>query len=433
MWRLLPLLLTLHVMLLAGTSNIMTMKPFSKLTASVPGSDDRFGYSVAVSGDVVVVGAYHNNHAASDSGIAYLFTYDSTSRTYIQSARLTASDAGADDYFGYSVAISGDTVVVGAYGDIDNGLVTGSAYVFVKPEGGWSSKTEDAKLTASDANAFERVGYSVAISGDTVVVGGYLDNENGVNSGAAYVYNKPDGGWSSKTEDAKLTASDAAEYDYFAISVAISGDTVVVGSIYDTTDVNNSGSAYVFVKPDGGWSSRHEDAKLTASDAAVYDYFGTSVAIDGDTIVVGASSDEDQGDFTGSAYVFVKPEGGWMTQHEDAKLTASDAGYDHGFGGSIAISGDTLVIGALGHDNASGAAYLFNRPASGWQSRTEDLRLTASDASSNDCFGISVGISGSTVVAGAPYDDDRVSNSGSAYIYRAHTTMPVPILMYLLH
>lgn len=419
-------------MLLAGTSNIMTLEQFSKLTASTPGSGDRFGYSVAVSGDVVVVGAYHNDHAANNSGIAYIYTYDSSSKTYIQSARLTASDAGADDYFGYNVAINGDTVVVGAYGDIDNGLVSGSAYVFVKPQGGWSSKTEDAKLTASDANSFERVGYSVAVSGDTVVVGGYFDNEHGVDSGAAYIYNKPEAGWSSKTEDAKLTASDAAEYDYFAISVAISGDTVVVGSIYDDTDINNSGSAYVFVRPDGGWSSGHEDAKLTASDAAVYDYFGVSVAIDGDTIVVGASSDEDQGDFTGSAYLFIKPEGGWSSGHENAKLTASDGGYDHGFGGSVAISGDTLVIGALGRDNATGAAYLFTRPVSGWHSGTEDLRITASDGADNDCFGISVSISGTTVAAGAPYDDDRIGDSGSAYVYRTKEPVIIPALLYLL-
>ena len=129
------------------------------------------------------------------------------------------------------------------------------------------------------------------------------------------------------------------------------------------------------------------------------------------------SSDEDQGDFTGSAYLFIKPEGGWSSGHEDAKLTASDGGYDHGFGGSVAISGDTLVIGALGRDNATGAAYLFTRPVSGWHSGTEDLRITASDGADNDCFGISVSISGTTVAAGAPYDDDRIGDSGSAYVY----------------
>jgi hypothetical protein len=223
-----------------------------------------------------------------------------------ETAKLTASDGADYDYFGFfSIAISGDTVVVGAVGD-DIGANTdqGSAYVFVKPPGGWGNMTQTAKLTASDGAAGDWFGNSVAISGDTVVVAAAAaDIGANTDQGSAYVFVKPPGGWGNMTETAKLTASDGADSDQFGASVAISGDTVVVGAVGDDIGANtDQGSAYVFVKPAGGWTNMTETAKLTASDGAYGDRFGFSVAISGDTVVVGAPWKE-------SAYVFVEPHG----------------------------------------------------------------------------------------------------------------------------
>jgi uncharacterized repeat protein (TIGR02543 family) len=206
----------------------------------------------------------------------------------------------AKDNFGASVALSGDTVVVGARGDDSS---KGSAYVFVRPAGVWATtSTYTARLTASDGVAWDNFGYSVAItiSGDTVVVGAYSDDSE---KGSAYVFVRPVGGWVDMTETAKLTASDGEAGDRFGYSVAISGDTVVVGAYGDDIGNNdNQGSAYVFVRPGGGWATTSTyTARLTASDGAAWDHFGASVAISGDTVVVGAYGD-DSG--KGSAYIF---------------------------------------------------------------------------------------------------------------------------------
>ena len=234
-----------------------------------------------------------------------------------ESAKFVASDGAADDRFGRAVAVSGDTVVVGAFRDDDDGTDSGSAYVFIEPPGGccgWAgSFTESAKLTASDGTADDRFGDAVAVSGGTVVVGAPRDDDDGTDSGSVYVFVEPAGGWTGPlNETAKLTASDGAAGDRFGgnFSVAVSGDTVVVGASRDDDDGTNSGSAYVFVEPASGWAGDlTEVAKLTASDGAEFDAFGISVAVSGDTVVVGAPSDDDKGDGSGSAYVFVKPGG----------------------------------------------------------------------------------------------------------------------------
>ncbi len=355
-----------------------------------------------------------------DAGAEYPVVVD----PFLQQAKLTASDGADYDNFGWSVAISGDTVVVAAYDEIGANDDQGSAYVFVKPPGGWGNMTETAKLTASDGAAYDQFGISVAISGDTVVVGAIFGD--GVNSdqGSAYVFVKPPGGWAATlTETAKLTASDGAEGDFFGISVAISGDTVVVGAIFGDGVNSDQGSAYVFVKPPGGWAGTlTETAKLTASDGAAYENFGISVAVSGDTVVVGVPLDdiganEDQG----SAYVFVKPSGGWTDMTETAKLTASDgAAYDK-FGYAVAISGDTVVVGAIfgdGVNSDQGSAYVFVKPPGGWAATlTETAKLTASDGAEGDFFGISVAISGDTVVVGAIFGDGVNSDQGSAYVF----------------
>ncbi|MDO8749562.1 MAG: prepilin-type N-terminal cleavage/methylation domain-containing protein [Dehalococcoidia bacterium] len=382
----------------------------AKLTASDGAANDKFGYSVAISGDTAVVGARFDDFGGNiDQGSAYVFVRSGSA--WSQQAKLTASDGAAYDKFGGSVAISGDTIVVGAFAaDVGGNTYQGSAYVFVRSGGAWS---QQAKLTASDGAAHDHFGLSVAISGDTAVVGANgADVGGNTAQGSAYVYVRSGGAWS---QQAKLTASDGAARDEFGLSVAISGDTAVVGAYSaDVGSNGNQGSAYVFVRSGGAWT---QQAKLAASDGAVSDWFGFSVAISGDTAVVAAKTDDvgsnaDQG----SAYVFVRSGTTWSQQ---AKLTASDGAAEDYFGVSVAISGDTAVVGAywddVGSNTEQGSAYLFLRSGGAW---SQQAKLTASDGAVSDYFGVSVAISGDTAVVGA-HGDDVGSNTdqGSAYVF----------------
>ena len=337
-----------------------------------------------------------------DAGARYPLTID----PIFEDARLTASDEAAGDAFGVSVAVSGDTVVVGAFADdIGSNTDQGSAYVFVRPAGGWAGAlTENAKLIASGGEANKLFGLSVAVSGDTVVVGAAFDDVgDNIGQGAAYVFVKPSGGWAGLlTEDAKLVALDGQPVDFFGDSVAVSGDTVVVSASFGDVGQNrDQGAVYVFVKPAGGWAGLlQENAKLVASDGAANDFsfslgFDESVAMSGDTVVLGAAGD-DVGPNTdqGSAYVFVKPVGGWAgLLQENAKLTASDGTAENHFGLSVDTSGDTVVVGAAVSPRPP--AYVFVEPPGGWAGALqENARLAGSDGFN----GFAVAVSGDTVV-----------------------------------
>src|SRR6266540_2203603 len=265
-----------------------TFTQHQKLEASDPAAFDGFGFSVAISGETVVVGAPGDD----SRGSAYVFARNGG--VWSQQQKLLASDAAAGDAFGESVAISGETVVVGSGG----GGVGGSAYVFARSSGVWS---QQQKLRASDAAVADSFGASVAISGETVVVGAIGDDgAAGRDQGSAYVFARSGGVW---TQQQKLEASDAAANDLFGLSVAISGETVVVGAPFDAGAAGNSqGSAYVLARSGGVWSQQQ---KLEASDAALGDQFGFSVAVSGGTVVVGAHDDSGAaGRLQGSAYVF---------------------------------------------------------------------------------------------------------------------------------
>jgi len=356
----------------------------TKLTASDGAADGNFGRSVAIAGDTIVVGAYRDDNNGPWSGSAYVFTLAGI--TWTEQAKLTASDSAAFDEFGWSVSIADDTIVVGAPYDDDSG----SAYIFTRTGTTW---TEQAKLTASDVAAGDQFGESAAISGDTIVVGSNLDDDNGINSGSAYIFTRTGTTW---TEQAKLTASDGSAGDEFGISVAIMGDTIVVGAFSDDDNGSGSGSVHVFARTETAWT---QQAKLTASDGAANDGFGTSVAIAGDTIVVGALGDDVNGIAnSGSAYVFVRTGITWTQQ---GQLTASDGAVGDLFGGSVTISGDTIVVGAVLDDvNAvdSGSAYVFTRTGFTW---TQQAQLAASDGGFGHVYGISVAIANDTIVVGA--------------------------------
>jgi len=385
---------------------------------------DYFGFSVAISGDTIVVGAPYDDDKGTDSGSAYVFTKPAGGWIDMtQTAKLTAGDGAADDLFGLSVAISGDTIVAGAYGDDDKGLYSGSAYVFTKPAGGWADMTQTAKLTAGDGTAYDRFGYSVAVSGNTIVAGAYGDDDKGLYSGSAYVFTKPASGWADMTQTAKLTAGDGTADDRFGYSVAVSGNTIVAGAYGD----DDKGSAHVFAKPAGGWVDMTQTAKLTADDGAAYNYFGYSVAVSGDTIVVGAYGDDDKGLYSGSAYVFAKPASGWGDMTQTAKLTAGDGAADDCFGDSVAVSGDTIVVGADGFDDRN-SAYVFAKPAGGWVDMTQTAKLTADDGAAYNSFAYSVAISGDTIVVGDYDDDVNGECSGSAYFFEIYR-FPWPMFM----
>jgi hypothetical protein len=376
----------------------------AELTASDGGASDNFGLSVAISGSTAVVGAPNHTVGSNlNQGAAYVFV--ESGGTWSQQAELTASDGAQYNAFGYSVAISGSMAVVGAPW---HNNYQGAVYVFVESGGTW---VQQAELTASDGKANDIFGLSVAVSGSTAVVGGPQHAGGSKEAqGAAYVFVESGGTWSQQAE---LTASDGAQSDTFGYSVAVDGSTAVVGAPNKTVGSNGGqGVAYAFVQSGGTWS---QQAELTASDSAAGDYFGGSVAVSGSTAVMGAvlhtvGSNQRQG----AAYVFVESGGTWRQQTE---LTASDGTASDYFGNSVAVSGSTAVVGAPGGDQyqGAGAAYVFVQSGGTWSQQAE---LTAPDGAAYNQFGSAVAVSGSTAVVGAP--DHTVGsnlNQGAAYVF----------------
>ena len=390
-----------------------------KLLAGDGVSDDRFGLSVSVSGNTAVIGAEEDDDNGTDSGSAYVFVRNG-SGVWTQQAKLLPDDGATEDGFGWSVSISGDTTVIGAYGNDDNGENSGSAYVFVRNGSGiW---TQQAKLLPGDGAEDDYFGSPVFIFADTAVIGAPYDDDNDGNSGSAYVFVRNGSGvW---TQQAKLLPDDGVSGDYFGRSVFLSGDTAVIGAYGDDDNGYYSGSAYVFVRNGSGiWT---QQAKLLPDEGADYDYFGRSVSVSDNTAVIGADGDGgNNGWLSGSAYVFVRNGSGVWTKQ--AKLLPDDGtDYDR-FGVSVSVSGDTAVIGACGSDVTNGyrygSAYIFVRNGSGvW---TQQAKLLPR---SYDHFGYSVSISGDTAIIGAYGNDANTSIFGSASAYsRTPTTSNVTI------
>ncbi|RUM94246.1 MAG: hypothetical protein DSZ28_04155 [Thiothrix sp.] len=352
-----------------------------KLTASDAAAGDAFGDSIAVSGDTAVVGAYGDDDQGEDSGSVYIFVR--SGNTWVEQAKLNASDAAANDNFGQSVSIVDDTIVVGSRQGWDgSGIQPGAAYVFVRNGTVWS---EEAKLhTTGETTSFGR---EVAVSGDTVVVGGRdTDNTDGTYSGAIYVFNRINGSW---TQQAQLTAPE--ELDDFGSYIAISGDTVVAGQELALNEKGETiGAAFVFVRSGNTWSNQ---AKLMPSDLAEENYFGTSVAISGDTVVVGAHSAD-------SAYVFVRDGNTWS---EQAKLTPSDPVF---YAWEVAVSQNTVIVEAY-IESGEQNAYVFVRNGDTW---SQQARLKISDFDKSNS---SIAISNTIAMLGG----DRSSGPGAAYAF----------------
>ncbi|UCC23630.1 MAG: right-handed parallel beta-helix repeat-containing protein, partial [Planctomycetota bacterium] len=364
----------------------------------------QFGCSVSVSGDYCLVGAEGDDDNGMFSGSAYIFKRDGTS--WIEQPKLTASDGAASDFFGRSVSIDGDYCVIGAFGDDDKGNMGGSAYIFKRDGENW---TQQAKLTASDGAAEDRFGLKVSISGEYCVIGAYGDDDRGDYSGSAYIFKRDGTSW---TEQTKLTASDGAASDYFGARVSISGEYCVIGAYGDDDKGDSSGSAYIFKRDGPSWT---QQIKLTASDGGAGDLFGNSVSINGDYCLVGALRDDDMGENSGAVYIYKRDGTSWTEQE---KLTASDGSGLEEFGCSVSINGVYCVIGADKDDDNglnSGSAYLFRRDGTSW---TEQAKLLPSDGDDGDYFGNAVSIDGDYYVAGA-YRDENMGwwMPGSAYVF----------------
>ncbi len=361
-------------------------------TASDGAANDRFGYSVAISGDYAIVGAPYNDVGANaDQGLAYIFAR--SGNTWIEQAILTATNGAANDNFGYSVAISGDYAIVGVYQD-DVKAVTnqGSAYIFMRTGSNW---TVQASLLASNGSANDYFGNSVSISGDYAVVGASND-ALGANTHqeSVYVFVRSNNTWA---QQAILTASDGGVGSSFGHRVAISGDYILIGSPNSTINGKRAqGAAYVFVRGGGTWT---QQAKFTNTDyqGATGDNFGISVAISGDYAVVGAHRHSTiDGGRQGSAYVFMRSNSIWTLQ---TNLTAEYPKPSAYFGFSVSISGNYIIVGAhtTGDDSDQGSDYIFVRNGAAWPR----LRTVADNSPADTNNGASVGISnGSFIISG---------------------------------
>lgn len=373
-----------------------------KLTTneSLPG--DRFGWSLAFSGDTAVVGATgHDAGGVIDAGAAFVFVRSGTTWNFQQ--KLVANDPDSGDEFGWSVALSGDTALVGARGaTVGVNPSQGAGYVFVRNGGTWA---QQAKLFAADGDNDDSFAWSVALSGDTALIGAWTDDIAGVvDQGSVYVFARNGTTWSQSQP--KLTASDGKTPDSFGWSVALLGDTAFIGAPSVDVGANmNQGAAYVFTRNNGTFT---EHSKLTGTAGAVKDLFGISFSLTPDTALIGTG-------FANAAYAFVRNGDVWTEQHRFVASGGSVMG-DY-FGNAVAVSGDIALVGAygkvIGGNTLRGAAYTYVRTSGSW---SEQMQLTASDGAANDQFGYSLALSGDTALVGA-YFVNLSGNGAQGTVY----------------
>lgn len=379
----------------SGWVEVATLRPLDGEPA------DQFGFAVSLSGDRALVGAKLNDASGTSSGSAYVFDFNG--QDWSQTAKLAPNDGAAGDVFGHSVSLVGDRALIGAKGD--NGG-SGSAYVFELDGPEW---VETAKLTAYDASQGDEFGFSVSLSGDRALIGAHRDDENGENSGSAYVFELDESNWS---ETAKLTVQDS-QGDEFGFSVSLFGDRALIGAPRDDDNGGGSGAAYVFDLDGTSWN---QTAKLAPDDGSGGDEFGSSVSLSGARALIGARRDDNQGEESGSAYLFDLEGVNWV---ETARLVPADAEARDRFGAAVSLADDRALVGAnLDDDNGgdSGSAYVFDfdGPAQDWD---QTAKLTPAEGSSFDWFGVSVSVDGGRALIGASRDRANVVDSGSAYVF----------------
>ena len=388
-----------EAVLLSEATSFVEQLPL--LLASDGLGSDQLGYSVSIDGEYAVVGApYADDEILGvDSGAAYVF--HRSNGVWQQQRKLTALDGEAGDQFGWSVSISGDVVVVGARWEDQGDADAGAAYVYHRNGTSWP---QAQKLTASNAGVNDQFGWSVAVDGEALVVGAYLEDSKGGNAGAAYVFERQAGVWNQQS---LLTASDGTDSDFFGYSVAIDDDTVAVGAVGDQS---SRGTVYFYVRTETSWSQQQSVA--VGNNSA---HFGRSVSLDGDTAVIGSPFNDTVATNAGAVFVYTREDSSWSLQQT---LTAFDGEASDYFGLSVSLSGNTLAAGAQRNDEAaddSGAAYVYQLSGGSW---TLQDKLLSSQQEGFDYFGNSVAISGNTVLLGMPQHDlGDEEDAGAAVIF----------------
>lgn len=390
-----------------------------KILAPDGAQSDFFGYSIAVSGNTAIIGAYNESHGATnDEGAAYIFIKSGGQWVFQQ--KLIAPDGVFADEFGFSVAISGNTAVVGApKNKVGSNNEQGSAYVFVRSGTTWSIQQ---KLTAGDGATNDQFGYSVGIDGNRIIVGAHRAVINhATGAGAVYIFNRTGSVW---TQQQKIYLVSGGEGDRFGTSVAISGNSVFIGATGDTNaQYTAPGAAYVFnYNPTTTNWGLHQ--KLVSPNRRNNDQMGRSIAVDGDVLVVGATENYPTGSYPPSrAYVFHRNGTTWS--HAQT-LSASDGANDNNFGMSVAVSGNKVLVGAPGvkiNSAIRGAAYLFVKNGAVWQERRKFTAVNVNDQVGH--LGSGVSVAGDELLIGDYYDDIGSNvNQGSVYVYRSGSAAP---------
>ncbi|MEA3228864.1 MAG: Ig-like domain-containing protein [Campylobacterota bacterium] len=393
----------------------------SKVQAQNSDADDAFARSISISGDYVAIGVPFDDSAAEGAGAAYLFKKDSDG-VLQQITKFTSDDTQEGDYFGSSISISGDYIVVGAYNEDTTAQDAGTAYLFKRKSDEKDDVRQIAKIQAEDAQESDFFGYSVAIDGNYIAVGAYQEDSEGEDAGSAYLFRRESDDNNDVVQVAKLNADNAKENDYFGYSVAISGNYIAISAYkHEENNEKDSGMAYLFKRNTDNKDDTDQIAKFQSDDIDDYDYFGKSIAIDGNYIVVGAySEDVDGSNNTGSAYLFKRKSDRDDDVDQIAKIEANDPKEEDWFGWSVDISGDFITIGSHKNDIDSqdaGAVYIFERESDNRDDVTQVDKIEAYDGEKEDYFGYALAIDGDKVAVGAFREDTTQENTGSAYLF----------------
>ncbi len=381
-----------------------------KLSDGETASEDQFGISVSISGNLAISGAQQDDDLAPNAGGAYIFERSGT--LWLQRAKLTANDAKAGDLFGNTVAISGETAVIGAPGVDDAGPEAGAVYAFIRSGEDW---IQQAKFIGDDIGMFDQFGTAIALHENTAVIGAYGKDEGDIDTGAAYIFVRNGGSW---TQQAKLTHQNPVQGDRFGFAVSVHGDNALIGAYRSDATGPDSGAAYIFTRNGGTWQ---QDFQLIPNDSGLGDEFGYAVDITQGLAVIGAPKEDRHESDMGAAYIFVQTRDAWLQQ---AKLAANDAEAGDEFGAAVAIHGDAAIVGAWKDNHPSrdiaaaeidkGSAYSFLRDGLTW---VQKRRIIAGSPNRFDLFGASVAIKGSFAIIGAAGSDNAGDNAGSAFIY----------------
>lgn len=368
-------------------------------------AEDYFGYSAAIDGNTLLVGAYKADiSGVVDAGAAYVFVFGD--KGWYQQAKLVAEPFIAEDTLGGNVALKNDIAMLGVMRRDDKGKDSGAVISFERQSNNWKQRQI---LTAPDANPGDAFGQTISLTENHLIIGAPRNDALGVDSGAAYIFKRVNGAWRYQT---KIVASDGAAGDLFGISVAIDGNTILVGADLHDQKADNAGAVYVYVLKDNQWE---QEAKLMASDGSNTDIFGVRVAISGNTALISARRDdiEGVGVDAGSAYIFERRDGIWS---QKIKLTSPDGKADDRFGRGVALNRRTAIISAMNHDSNgddAGALYVYKRGSDGWNYTT---KITAKTSFPNDRFGWNVGLSDGVAVISTPNHDAKGKDSGAVFI-----------------